>query len=39
MDLSPTENDLFTTYLAGFTDLAGDARTKRLVAGWEKERR
>ncbi len=31
MDLSPTEDDLFTTYLASFTALAGDARTQRLV--------
>lgn len=32
MDLTPTEDDLFTAYLASFTDLAGDARTKRLLA-------
>lgn len=32
MDLTPPEDDLFTAYLASFTDLAGDARTKRLLA-------
>lgn len=31
MDLTPGEDDLFTTYLARFTNLAGDARTKRLL--------
>jgi hypothetical protein len=31
MDLTPAEDDLVTTYLAGFTSLAGDARTKRLL--------
>lgn len=31
MDLTRAEDDLFTSYLAGFTALAGDARTKRLL--------
>jgi hypothetical protein len=31
MDLTPGEDDLLTAYLASFTTLAGDARTKRLL--------
>jgi hypothetical protein len=31
MELTPAEADLFTAYLARFTDLAGDVRTKRLL--------
>lgn len=31
MDLTPADDDLVTTYLASFTDLAGDARTQRLL--------
>jgi hypothetical protein len=31
MDLTAAEEDVFTTYLADFTDLAGDARTGRLL--------
>jgi hypothetical protein len=32
MELTPVEDDLFTSYLASFTGLAGDARTGRLLA-------
>ena len=31
MDLTGVEDDLFTSYLADFTSLAGDGRTRRLV--------
>jgi hypothetical protein len=31
MDLTAVEEDVFSGYLAGFTSLAGDARTRRLV--------
>lgn len=31
MDLTGGEGDLLTTYLAPFTALAGDARTRRLL--------
>jgi hypothetical protein len=31
MELTTAEDDLFTGYLASFTDLAGDARTERLL--------
>jgi hypothetical protein len=31
MELTPAEEDLFTAYLARFSELAGDARTRRLV--------
>ncbi len=31
MDLTAAEEDVFTAYLASFTDLAGDARTGRLL--------
>jgi hypothetical protein len=32
MDLTPADADLLTAYLARFTALAGDARTRRLLA-------
>ena len=31
MELTAAEGDLFTAYLATFTGLAGDVRTRRLV--------
>ena len=31
MDLTAVEEDVFSGYLAGFTSLAGDARTRRLL--------
>lgn len=31
MDLTGAEEDVFTAYLASFSDLAGDARTSRLL--------
>jgi hypothetical protein len=31
MDLTGGEGDLLATYLEPFTDLAGDARTRRLL--------
>jgi hypothetical protein len=31
MDLTAAEEDVFTAYLASFTDLTGDARTGRLL--------
>ncbi len=31
MELTAADNDVFTAYLADFTDLAGDARTGRLL--------
>jgi hypothetical protein len=33
MELTTAEDDLFTRYLASFTSLAGDARTRRLLDG------
>ena len=32
MDLTTAETDLFATYLASFTPLAGDRRTARLLS-------
>jgi hypothetical protein len=32
MDLSAAEQDLFTDYLATFAHLAGDARTRQVLA-------
>ena len=31
MELTRAEDDLFTSYVASFMDLAGDKRTKRLL--------
>lgn len=31
MELSTRDDDLFTAYVLSFTDLTGDARTRRLL--------
>jgi hypothetical protein len=33
MDLEPREQDLLASYVAPFTELAGDRRTGRLIGG------